>query len=105
MGSRLIETGRPRTCSISTKESYPLTRSKLGDWCGAPSHSSYWVMKRSSTTTAPRAFSNDAYPSPKDRSYCKRYTRGLRSPCSTSSPRWERLPARLLLADRGGQRH
>jgi hypothetical protein len=34
-------------------------------------------MKRSSTTAAPRAFSNNAYPSPKDRSYCKRYTRGL----------------------------
>jgi hypothetical protein len=34
-------------------------------------------MKRSSTTAAPRAFFNDAYPSPKDRSYCKRYTRGL----------------------------
>jgi hypothetical protein len=30
---------------------------------------------------------------------------GLRSPCSTSSPRWERLPTRLLLADRGGRRH
>jgi transposase InsO family protein len=48
-------------------------------------------MKRSSTTAAPHAFSNDAYPSPKDRSYCKRYTRGLRSPRSTSSPRWERF--------------
>jgi ribonuclease HI len=31
MGSRLIETGRPRTCNISTEESYPSTRSKLGD--------------------------------------------------------------------------
>jgi ribonuclease HI len=30
---------------------------------------------------------------------------GLWSPCSTSSPRWERLPTRLLLADRGGRRH
>jgi ribonuclease HI len=29
----------------------------------------------------------------------------LRSPRSTSSPRWERLPTRLLLADRGGRRH
>jgi hypothetical protein len=77
MGSRLIETGRPRTCNISTEESYPSTRSKLSDWRGAPSHLSYWVMKRSSTTAAPQAFSNDAYPSPKDRSYCKRYTRGL----------------------------
>jgi ribonuclease HI len=77
MGSRLIETGRPRTCNISTEESYPSTKPKLGDWRGAPSRSSYWVMKRSSTTTAPQAFSNDAYLSSKDRSYCKRYTRGL----------------------------
>jgi hypothetical protein len=77
MGSRLIETGRPRTCNISSGESYPSTRPKLGDWSGAPSRSSYWVMKRSSTTVAPQAFSNDAYPSPKDRSYCKKYTRGL----------------------------
>jgi ribonuclease HI len=30
---------------------------------------------------------------------------GLRSPCSTSSPRGERLPTRFLLADRGGRRH
>jgi ribonuclease HI len=102
MGSRLIETGRPRTCNISTEESYPSTRSKLGDWRGAPSCSSYWVMKRSSTTAAPQAFSNDAYPSPKDRSYCKRYTRGLAvtmqhlepllgtpsDKASTSRPRW-----------------
>jgi hypothetical protein len=77
MGSCLIETGRPRTCNISTEESYPLTKPKLGDWRGAPSRSSYWVMKRSSTTVAPQAFSNDAYPSLKDSSYCKRYTRGL----------------------------
>jgi ribonuclease HI len=55
----------------------PSTRPKLGDWLGAPTRSSYWVMKRSSTTAAPRAFSNDAYPLPKDRSCCKRYTRGL----------------------------
>jgi hypothetical protein len=34
-------------------------------------------MKRSSTTVAPQASSNDAYPSPKVRSYCKKYTRGL----------------------------
>jgi hypothetical protein len=31
MGSRLIETGRPHTCNISTKESYPSTRPKLND--------------------------------------------------------------------------
>jgi hypothetical protein len=77
MGSRQTRTGRPRTWNISTKESYPSTRPKLGDWLGAPSRSFYWVMKRSSTTVAPRAFSNDAYPSPKDKSYCRRYTRGL----------------------------
>jgi ribonuclease HI len=77
MGSRLIGTGKPRTYNISTEESSPSTKPKLDDWRGAPSRSSYWVMKRSSTTAAPQAFSNDAYPSPKGRSYCKRYTRGL----------------------------
>jgi hypothetical protein len=77
MGSRLIETGRPRTCNISTEESYPSTEPKLGDWRGAPSRSSCWVTGRSSTTAAPRASSSDAYPSPKVRSYCKKYTRGL----------------------------
>jgi hypothetical protein len=30
-GVRLIETGRPRTCNISTKESYPSTKPRLGD--------------------------------------------------------------------------
>jgi ribonuclease HI len=98
MGSRQTRTGRPRTWNISSEESYPSTRSKLG----APSRSSYWVMKRSSTTAAPRAFSNDAYPSPKDKSCCKRYTRGiavtmqhLEPSCGTPSdkvstgrPRW-----------------
>jgi hypothetical protein len=77
MGSRLIETGRPRTCNISTEESYPSTEPKLGDWRGAPSRSSCWVMGRSSTTAAPQASSSDAYPSPKVRSYYKKYTRGL----------------------------
>jgi hypothetical protein len=77
MGSRLIETGRPRTCNISTEESYPSIEPKLGNWRGVPSRSSCWVTKRSSTTVAPQASSNDAYPSPKVRSYCKKYTRGL----------------------------
>jgi hypothetical protein len=77
MGSRLTKTSRPRTWNISSEESYPSTRPKLDDWRGAPSLSSYWVMKRSSTTAAPQAFSNDAYPPSKDRSYCKKYTRGL----------------------------
>jgi hypothetical protein len=89
MGSRLIETGRPRTCNISTEESYPSTRPKLGDWRSAPSCLSYWVMKRSSTTVAPQAFSNDAYPSPKDRSYCKKYTRGLAVTMQHLEPSWE----------------
>jgi hypothetical protein len=77
MGSRLIETGRPRTCNISIEESYPSTEPKLGDWRGAPSHSSCWVTGRSSTTAAPPASSSDAYPSPKARSSYKKYTRGL----------------------------
>jgi hypothetical protein len=77
MGSRLIETSKPRTCNISTEESYPSTEPKLGDWRGAPSRSSCWVMGRSSTTAAPRASSSDAFPSPKARSSYKRYTRGL----------------------------
>jgi hypothetical protein len=76
MGSCLIETGRPRTYNIPTEESYPSTEPRLGDWCGAPSRSSCWVTERSSTTVAPQASSSDAYPSPKVRSYCKKYTRG-----------------------------
>jgi hypothetical protein len=73
MGSRLIETDRPRTCNISTEESCPSTEPKLSDWCGAPSRSSCWGTGRSSTTSAPQASSSDAYPSPKVR----KYTRGL----------------------------
>jgi hypothetical protein len=102
MGSRLIETGRPRTSNISTEESYPSTEPKLGDWRGVPSRSSCWVTRRSSTTAAPQASSSDAYPSPKVRSYCKKYTRGLAvitqhlepsletpsDKVSTGQPRW-----------------
>jgi hypothetical protein len=102
MGSRLIETGRPRTCNISTEESYPSIEPKLGDWRNTPSRSSYWVTRMSSTTAAPQASSNDAYPSPKVRSYCKKYTRGLAvitqhlepsletpsDKVSTGQPRW-----------------
>jgi hypothetical protein len=102
MGSRLIEIGRPRTCNISTEESYPSTEPRLGNWNGAPSRLSYWVMRRSSTTAAPQASSSDAYPSPKVRSYCKKYTRGLvvitqhlepsletpSDKVSTGQPRW-----------------
>jgi hypothetical protein len=102
MGSRLIETGRPRTGNISTEESCPSTEPKLGDWRGAPSRSSCWGTGRSSTIAAPQASSSDAYPSPKVRSYYKRYTRGLAvvtqrleplletlsDKVSTSRPRW-----------------
>jgi hypothetical protein len=89
MGPRLIETGRPHTCNISTEESYPSTESKLGDWRGAPSHSSCWVTKRSSTTAAPQASSNDAYPSLKVMIYCKKYTRGLAITTQHLGPSWE----------------
>jgi ribonuclease HI len=77
MGLRQTKTGRPRTCNISSEESYPSSRPKLGDWLGVPSRSFCWVMKKSCTTAAPQAFSNDAYPSPWDKSCYKRYTRGL----------------------------
>jgi hypothetical protein len=77
MGSRLIEVGRPHTCNISTEESCPSTEPKLGNWRGAPSRSSCWGTGRSSTTAAPPASSSDAYPSPKTKSYYKKYTRGL----------------------------
>jgi hypothetical protein len=76
MGSHRSRTGRPRTWNISSEESCPSTRPKLGDWLGAPSRSFYGVMKRSCTTAAPRAFSNNAYPLPKDKSCYKKYTRG-----------------------------
>jgi hypothetical protein len=89
MGSRLIKTGRPHTCNISTEESYPSTEPKLGDWRGAPSRSSCWVTERSSTTAAPQASSNDAYPSPKVRSYCKKYTRELAVTMQHLEPSWE----------------
>jgi hypothetical protein len=88
MGLRQTKTGRPRTWNISSEESYPSTRPKLGDWRGAPRRSSYWVMKRSSTTAAPQAFSNDAYPSPKDRSYCKKYTQWLAVTMQHLEPSW-----------------
>jgi hypothetical protein len=104
MGSRLIETGRPRTCNIST-ESYPSIEPRLGDWRGAPSRSSCWVTERSSTTAAPQASTNDAYPSPKVRSYCKKYTRGLAVITQHLGPSLKRLPTRFLLANYGGRRH
>jgi hypothetical protein len=95
MGSRLIETGRPRTCNISTEESYPSTEPKLGDWHGAPSRSSCWVTGRSSTTAAPQTSSSDAYPSPKVRSYYKKYTRGLAVTTHHLGPSLEMLSGRV----------
>jgi hypothetical protein len=114
MGSRLIKTGRPRTCNISTKESYPSTEPKLGDWRGAPSCSSCWVTERSSTTAAPQESSSDAYPSLKVRSYYKKYTRGLAvitqhlepllempsDRVSTGQPRWP-TPLKLYAPAKG----
>jgi ribonuclease HI len=76
-GSRLIKTGRPRTCNISTEESYPSTEPKLGGWRDAPSCLSCWEMGRSSTTAAPQASSSGASPSAKVRNSYERYTRGL----------------------------
>jgi ribonuclease HI len=88
MGSHLTQTSRPRTWNISSEESYPSTRPKLGNWRGAPSRSSYWVMKKSSTTAATQAFSNDAYPPPKDGSCCRKYTRGLAVTMQHLEPSW-----------------
>jgi hypothetical protein len=85
-GSRLIETGRPRTCNISTEESYPSTEPKLGGWLGAPSRSSCWETGRSSITVAPRASSSDAFPLPKARSSYKRYTQWLAAITQHSEP-------------------
>jgi hypothetical protein len=47
------------------------------------------VMKKSCTTAAPQAFSNDAYPSPKDKSCYKKYTRGLAVTMQHLGPSWE----------------
>jgi hypothetical protein len=91
MGSHRFRTGRPHTWNISSEESYPSTRPKLGDWLGVPSRSFYWAMKRSCTTAAPRAFSNDAYPLPKDKSCYKKYTRGLVVTMQHLEPSWETL--------------
>jgi hypothetical protein len=114
MRLRQTKTGRPRTCNISSEESCPSTRLKLGDWLGAPSRSFYWVMKKSYTTTAPQASSNDAYLSHKDKSCYKRYTRGLAvtmqhlgpssetlsDKVSTDRPRWP-MPLGLYAPAKG----
>jgi hypothetical protein len=91
MGLRQTRIGRPRTWNISSEESCPSTRPKLGDWLGAPSRSFYWVMKKSCTTAAPQAFSNDAYPSPKDKSCYKKYNQGLAVTMQHLGPSWEML--------------
>ena len=104
-GSRLIETGRPRTCNISTEESYPSIEPKLGDWRGAPSHSSCWVTGRSSTTAAPPASSSMHIHRRRPGALTRNTLGGLRSSRSASSPCWKRFPTRFLLADRGGRRH
>jgi hypothetical protein len=101
MGSRLIETGRPRTCNISTGENYPSTGPKLGDWRGTPSCSSCWVTEKNSTTAAPQASSSNAYPSPKVRNYCKKYTRGLAVITQRLEPLLEMLSDRVST----GRRH
>jgi hypothetical protein len=49
------------------------------------------VMKKSCTTAAPQAFSNDAYPSPKDKSCYKKYTWGLAVTMQHLGPSWETL--------------
>jgi hypothetical protein len=91
MGLCQTKTGRPRTYNISSEESCPSTRPKLSDWLGAPSRSFCWVTKKSYTTTAPQAFSSDAYPSPRDKSYYKKYTRGLAVTMQHLGPSWETL--------------
>jgi hypothetical protein len=91
MGLHQTKTGRPRTWNISSEESCPSTRPKLGDWLGASSRSFYWVMKKSCTTAAPQAFSNDAYLSPMDKSCYKKYTRGLAVTMQHLEPSWETL--------------
>jgi ribonuclease HI len=91
MGLRQTKTGKPRTCNISSEECCPSTRPKLSDWLGAPSRWFYWVMKKSCTTAAPQAFSNDEYLSPRDKSCYKKYTRGLAVTMQHLGPSWETL--------------
>jgi ribonuclease HI len=80
-----------QTPYISSEESCPSTRPKLGDWLGAPSRSFYWVMKKSCTIAAPHALSNDAYPLPKDKSCYKKYTRRLAVTIQHLEPSWETI--------------
>jgi hypothetical protein len=45
-------------------------------------------MKTRYITAAPRASSNDAYLSHKDKRYCKKYTRGLVATMQHLEPSW-----------------
>jgi hypothetical protein len=99
-GSRLIKTGRPHTCNISTEESYPSTEPKLGGWRGTPSRSSCWEMGRSSTTEAPQVSSSDASPSPKVRNSYERYTRGLAAITQCLEPLSETLSGKVSTGQR-----
>jgi hypothetical protein len=104
-GLHQTKTGRPRTWNISSEESCPSTRPKLGDWLGVPSRSFYWVVKKSCTTAAPQAFSTMHIRRPRTRAVTRNTLAGLRSPCNTSGPRGKRFPTRVLLADCGGRHH
>jgi hypothetical protein len=48
-------------------------------------------MKKGCTTVAPQAFSNDAYPSPKDKRCYMKYTRGLAVTMQHLGPSWKTL--------------
>jgi hypothetical protein len=48
-------------------------------------------MKKSYTTAAPWASSNDTYPLSKDKSWYKKYTRGLVITMQRLGPSWEML--------------
>jgi hypothetical protein len=104
MGSRLIETGRPRTCNISTEESYPSTEPKLGDWRGK----SFVLLgdKKELYHRSPSGILQRCISIAEGQELLQEiHSGGLRSSRSASSPRWKCLPTRFLLANRGGRRH
>jgi hypothetical protein len=78
----------------------PLDQAKLGEWRDAPSRSSCWEIRRSSTTAAPQASS-----SRRSGALTRDTLGGLRPSRSTPNPCWKCLPTRFLLADGGGRRH
>jgi ribonuclease HI len=73
----------------------PLDRAEARRLARRPSRSSCWVTGRSSTTAVPQASSSDAYPSPKVRSYYKKYTRGLAVTTQHLEPSLEMLSDRV----------